>query len=51
MTNGSGWAGLDLGTTMANRLLIVAWPNGDEIMSSFREATYVALRIYECNSR
>lgn len=34
-----GWAGFDLGTAMSNKLLVVAWPNGDEVMSSFRLAT------------
>lgn len=34
-----GWAGITLNGEMTGTLLIIAWPNGDEIVSSFREAT------------
>jgi cellobiose dehydrogenase (acceptor) len=34
-----GWAGGSMGQSMTGNLLIVAWPNGDEVMSSFRLAT------------
>ncbi|KAF2193911.1 hypothetical protein K469DRAFT_744689 [Zopfia rhizophila CBS 207.26] len=34
-----GWAGVSMGSSMTNKLLIVAWPNGDEVVSSFRKAT------------
>ena len=35
---GTGWSGVSLGGAMANKLLIVAWPNGQNIVSSFRKA-------------
>ncbi|KAI0130528.1 hypothetical protein BJ170DRAFT_620401 [Xylariales sp. AK1849] len=38
-TDGAGWAGFDFGVQMANKLLVVAWPNGDEVMTSSRIAT------------
>ena len=34
-----GYAGVSLGGNMVNKLLIVAWPHGDTIVSSFRQAT------------
>ncbi|KAF2123535.1 carbohydrate-binding module family 1 protein [Dothidotthia symphoricarpi CBS 119687] len=39
ITNGAGWAGFSMGQSMAGNLLVVAWPNEGEIVSSFREAT------------
>ncbi|PVH99549.1 iron reductase domain protein [Periconia macrospinosa] len=34
---GTGWSGVSLGGGMLNKLLIVAWPNGAKIVSSFRK--------------
>ncbi|KAF2463794.1 FAD/NAD(P)-binding domain-containing protein [Lindgomyces ingoldianus] len=34
-----GWAGVSMASSMTDHLLIVAWPNGDEVVSSFRKAT------------
>ena len=34
-----GWGGFGMGSSMRNNLLVVAWPNGDEVVSSFRKAT------------
>ncbi|CAI6314361.1 unnamed protein product [Periconia digitata] len=34
---GTGWSGVSLGGGMLNKLLIVAWPNGQSIVSSFRK--------------
>ncbi|KAI1073539.1 hypothetical protein F5B20DRAFT_566693 [Whalleya microplaca] len=42
LTNGAGWASFDTGVSMANYLLIVAWPNGDGVMMSPRTATSYA---------
>ena len=39
ITNGGGWAGFSMGQTMTGNLLLVAWPNDGEVVSSFREAT------------
>jgi cellobiose dehydrogenase (acceptor) len=43
----TGWSGVSLGGGMTSSLLIVAWANGDEVVSSFREiASYVDPDIY-----
>ncbi|KAF1997296.1 hypothetical protein P154DRAFT_402702, partial [Amniculicola lignicola CBS 123094] len=34
-----GWAGASFSASMAAKLLVVAWPNGDEVVASFRQAT------------
>ncbi|KAF2276743.1 CBD9-like protein [Westerdykella ornata] len=34
---GTGWSGVSLGGGMLNKLLIVAWPNGQNVVSSFRK--------------
>lgn len=34
---GTGWSGASLGGAMLNKLLIVAWPNGQNILGSFRK--------------
>ncbi|KAF2465636.1 CBD9-like protein [Lindgomyces ingoldianus] len=34
---GTGWSGVSLGGAMLSKLLIVAWPNGQNIVSSFRK--------------
>ncbi|KAF2236065.1 iron reductase domain protein, partial [Viridothelium virens] len=50
LTNGSGWVGADLGAPMVNELLIVAWPSGNRVISSFREATaYASPPVYNGN--
>ncbi|KAI1879797.1 hypothetical protein JX265_001418 [Neoarthrinium moseri] len=41
-TDGTGWAGFDFGMEMANKLLLVAWPNGEAVMTSARMATSYA---------
>jgi cellobiose dehydrogenase (acceptor) len=41
ITNGDGWAGFSMGQSMTGNLLVVAWPNEGEIVSSFRLATSV----------
>lgn len=38
MPRGQGWAGISLQEDMVDPLLIVAWPNGKEVVSSFRIA-------------
>jgi hypothetical protein len=38
---GTGWSGVSLGGGMLNKLLIVAWPNAQTAVSSFRKARYV----------
>lgn len=42
LTNGSGWGGVSLGGAMTEHLMFVAWPNGDQVMTSFRLATSYA---------
>ncbi|KAF4552293.1 Hypothetical protein D9617_10g072740 [Elsinoe fawcettii] len=37
--NSTGWVGMSLGPSMLNNLLVTAWPNEQEIVSSFRQAT------------
>ncbi|KAG7451905.1 CBD9-like protein [Guyanagaster necrorhizus] len=39
LTDGAGWGGASFNGAMTESLLLVAWPNGDEVMASFREAT------------
>ncbi|PSN75267.1 FAD/NAD(P)-binding domain-containing protein, partial [Corynespora cassiicola Philippines] len=34
-----GWAGFSVGSSMRNNLIVVAWPNEGEVVSSFRKAT------------
>ncbi|KAF2642515.1 FAD/NAD(P)-binding domain-containing protein [Massarina eburnea CBS 473.64] len=34
-----GWVGLSMGSSMTAYLLVVAWPNGDNVVSSLRKAT------------
>lgn len=38
ITDGVGWGGVAFGSGMTGHLLLVAWPNGDDIVSSFRYA-------------
>lgn len=38
---GKGWAGVSLGGSMVNKLLLAAWPSGTQIISTFRETPYV----------
>ena len=42
LQNGSGWIGADLGAPMVNELLIVAYPSGSKVVSSFRKASAYA---------
>ncbi|KAF2226548.1 hypothetical protein BDZ85DRAFT_190067, partial [Elsinoe ampelina] len=37
--NSTGWVGMSLGPSMLSNLLVTAWPNEQEIVSSFRLAT------------
>ncbi|KAF1845059.1 iron reductase domain protein [Cucurbitaria berberidis CBS 394.84] len=39
---GSGWSGVSLGGGMLNELLILAWPNSQAIVSSFRKTANYA---------
>ncbi|KAI4842060.1 FAD/NAD(P)-binding domain-containing protein [Aureobasidium sp. EXF-8845] len=46
-----GWAGLDMSAQMANHILVVAWPNGEEVMASVREASgYTTPPVYTGNA-
>ncbi|KAF2260566.1 CBD9-like protein [Lojkania enalia] len=36
-SKGTGWSGVSLGGGMLNKLLIVAWPNGQSVVASFRK--------------
>ena len=38
MLNGAGWAGISLQEDMEGPLLLTAWPNGAEVVHSFRVA-------------
>lgn len=38
MPGGAGWAGISLQEDMEGPLLITAWPNGNDVVSSFRVA-------------
>jgi hypothetical protein len=38
----TGYSGVSLGGGMLNKLLIVAWPNQQSVVSSFRKTAYVA---------
>lgn len=42
------WAGVSPGGAMINNLLLVAWANGDEVVSSARHAEYVDLFVLLC---
>jgi cellobiose dehydrogenase (acceptor) len=47
----TGWSGVSLQGGMTSSLLIVAWANGDEVVSSFREiASYVDPGIFSGNA-
>ncbi|KUI55306.1 Cellobiose dehydrogenase [Cytospora mali] len=39
LTDSAGWGGVSFGSGMLNHLLLVAWADGDDVVSSFREAT------------
>ncbi|KAK8070768.1 hypothetical protein PG997_010971 [Apiospora hydei] len=44
---GAGWAGFDFSSSMSGKMLLVAWPNGKEVMLSPRIATgYVTPSVY-----
>jgi hypothetical protein len=38
---GAGYSGVSLGGGMLNKLLFIAWPNQQKVVSSFRKATCV----------
>lgn len=38
---GTGYSGVSLGGGMLNKLLLIAWPNGQNIVASFRKTAYV----------
>lgn len=42
LTDGAGWGGVDLGGAMTEHLLFVAWPDGDDVVTSFRMASSYA---------
>lgn len=42
LTDGAGWGGISFGGDMTEHLLFVAWPNGDDIVTSFRLASSYA---------
>ncbi|KAF9031335.1 GMC oxidoreductase, partial [Hymenopellis radicata] len=51
LTDGEGWGGISLGGTMTSTLLLVMWGNGDEVMTSFREASaYATPAVYSGNA-
>ncbi|KAM0278614.1 hypothetical protein ACHAQH_005089 [Verticillium albo-atrum] len=35
----SGWAGVSLGGRMSNSLMVIAWPNEDDVVTSLRRST------------
>ncbi|KAI0123802.1 hypothetical protein BJ170DRAFT_687055 [Xylariales sp. AK1849] len=39
LTDGGGWGGIDFGESMVGRLMIAAWPNGNQVLISPRIAT------------
>jgi cellobiose dehydrogenase (acceptor) len=51
LTSGAGWGGLSHGPGMTGNLLVVFWPNGNQVVSSFRYATgYVQPTVYTGNA-
>jgi len=40
---GTGWSGVSLLGPMRNALLLLAWPNNQAVVGSFRKTAYVAL--------
>lgn len=42
LTDKAGWGAVSLGGGMLNKLLFVAWPNGEDVVTSFRLATAYA---------
>jgi hypothetical protein len=45
---GTGWSGASLGGGMLNRLMIVAWPNAQSVVGSFRKVSCVHLTELIC---
>ncbi|KAK6840105.1 hypothetical protein PG987_005971 [Apiospora arundinis] len=46
-TKGAGWAGFDFSSSMTGKMLLVAWPNGKNVIVSPRIATgYVTPSVY-----
>jgi hypothetical protein len=51
LTNASGWVGAALGSDMVGPLLLVAYPSGNKVVSSFRVASdYVSPPVYSGNA-
>ncbi|QDS72710.1 hypothetical protein FKW77_003452 [Venturia effusa] len=51
LASGVGWGGVSLNSAMANRLLVTAWPNGKNVVASFRQATgYASPAVYDGNA-
>ncbi|KAF6794624.1 cellobiose dehydrogenase [Colletotrichum sojae] len=51
-TAGTGWCGISLGGTMTNKLLVMAWPNNGEILTSFRWSSgYDMPQVYAGDAR
>ncbi|KAE9963461.1 hypothetical protein BLS_009264 [Venturia inaequalis] len=51
LKGGVGWGGVSLNSAMANRLLVAAWPSGQNVVASFREANgYVSPAVYAGNA-
>ncbi|KAI2618080.1 carbohydrate-binding module family 1 protein [Hypomontagnella submonticulosa] len=50
--NSNGYCGLSFGGPMTNSLLLMAWPNEDQILTSFRFATgYTSPEVYTGNAK
>ncbi|KKY20827.1 putative cellobiose dehydrogenase [Phaeomoniella chlamydospora] len=50
LNSSTGWGGVSFGGAMLNTLLFVAWTDGDDIVTSFREATaYSTPAVYSGN--
>ncbi|KAM7188670.1 cellobiose dehydrogenase [Naviculisporaceae sp. PSN 640] len=48
----TGWCGVSFGGPMTNSLLLMAWPHGDEVYTSFRFASGYALPdVYQGNAK
>jgi cellobiose dehydrogenase (acceptor) len=47
-----GWCGVSMGGPMTNSLLLTAWPNGDDVYTSFRYATgYTMPELYSGDAK
>lgn len=51
LTDSAGWGGVSLGGGMLNHVLFVAWPNGDDIVTTFRQVdSYANPDVYSNSS-